>query len=427
MTRDSLDRDLAAMLEARADRSKSFEIDVAAIVRANQLGARQPIWESRLAGAAAALAVCLVLAAGALLVGSSRTSPMASGVPATSLSPTPTSEPSPSGETGRTTSGIRTVADLLVTPLPIGTFEVRGWLVAASGGALRCAFQPPPPSGEPVYGCGEFDWLTDAPYRPDPGYTAPADGGLRVQYGAYAAFAGDPSWPSDTVFSEPRYGVWLVRTGRHDVCTVEPGCPPGGVRIAEILGRGDADGTAPLGGPIRTVDEATGLHPETGTEVVVRGWLVGTPPLRCLGAPPPSGPDFSCGEYDVLTSTSVQIWMSDGTDGSLVLPKAFLRVQNGAYLAFAPDPQVGEFGVEEPRLGTFRIRLHVGSTCDAASPEPGVGCAGGPTFQWEIVERLDGAQLTAPSPSVPPSAQPTPGEGVTRFPTGSCPPRFLCM
>jgi hypothetical protein len=43
-----------------------------------------------------------------------------------------------------------------------------------------------------------------------------------------------------------------------------------------------------------------------------------------------------------------------------------------------------------PRLGTYRVRLSIHSTCDFVSPaSPAPSCAGGPIGGWEVVARLE--------------------------------------
>jgi hypothetical protein len=115
--------------------------------------------------------------------------------------------------------------------------------------------------------------------------------------------------------------------------------------------------------------------------VDVAGWLVATPPLKCLGAGP-----YSCSEVDWITDESFQPWVSDGQTGSTRAPVVGIRVQNGAYDAFAPSPAISDFGARTPRLGDWTVRESI-SSCSAGQPG-GPSCIGGSAVRWEVVARL---------------------------------------
>lgn len=154
----------------------------------------------------------------------------------------------------------------------------------------------------------------------------------------------------------------------------------------------------PPNGSTWSVAELAALGFTAPAEYVVRGYLVATPPLRCRDAPAPPGvPDYGCSEVDWLTDVPFQPWVA----GSVLSPDVGLRVQNRAYATFAPDPRL-EAGVgNAPRLGVYQVRISVRSTCDLAASSPGVDCAGGPYFAWEVVGRV-GPVTKALQDSCPP-------------------------
>lgn len=160
----------------------------------------------------------------------------------------------------------------------------------------------------------------------------------------------------------------------------------------------------PPKGSAWSVAELAGLGFTAPAEYVVRGYLVATPPLRCPDPPAPSDrPDYGCHEIDWLTDEPFQPWLSGELSSSVRSPAVGLRVQNGAYAAFAPDPRF-EAGVgNAPRLGVYQVRFSVRSTCDLAASSPGVDCAGGLYFAWEVVGRVSPVTRAYPD-SCPPEA-----------------------
>lgn len=295
---------------------------------------------------------------------------------------------------------------------------VDGWLVRTP--VHSCPVPPPelvPPSGRPVYGCPADEYLTDHAYQPvraDGSFVAPADG-LSVPSTSYERFAPDPALAAHGGV-EPRRAVYLLRAER-------PYCPPSarcalGVAwvvvdrldpipgVAPVMPTGSPEfpPVPPPNGSTWSVAELAALGFTAPAEYLVRGYLVATPPLRCLARPVPSGmPDYGCHEINWLTDEPFQPWLSGESSSSVRSPAVGLRVQNGAYAAFAPDPRF-EVGVgNAPRLGVYQVRFSVRSTCDLAAPSPDVACAGGPFFSWEIVRRLEPAPERFPK-SCPPEA-----------------------
>jgi len=147
--------------------------------------------------------------------------------------------PSPATAGHPTANGVWTVAQLMDERPPATTdYVVDGWLEAALTLGLRCAAPQPLPSGWPRHGCGRFDWLTDAPFRPKPTYAQP-DVGILVQSGAYDTFAPNPIWVDQR--GEPRAGRYIVRIAVHSSCELalrspEPACLGGPVWTTEIVG-----------------------------------------------------------------------------------------------------------------------------------------------------------------------------------------------
>jgi hypothetical protein len=153
----------------------------------------------------------------------------------------PGASPSSSPTTAEhpTSSGVWTVAQLMdERPSATTDYVVDGWLEAALTPGLRCAAPPPLPSGWPRHGCGRADWLTDAPFRPQPTYAQP-DVGILVQNGAYDEFAPNPTLVD--LLAEPRAERYVVRVAVHSSCEIglrSPGiaCLGGPVWTWEIVG-----------------------------------------------------------------------------------------------------------------------------------------------------------------------------------------------
>jgi hypothetical protein len=289
------------------------------------------------------------------------------------------------------------VGDLLDLPSgEVGAVAaVDGWLVRSPVHPCPTfATSTPAPTDVPTYGCPDDEYLTDEvfqPLRADGSVVGPAEA-INLPVGSYDRWAPDP-------LVVPGGGV-APRRATYVVQRVAPICPPDTFcrlilpwQRATIVGRLDP---LPLVGEpsatpaaARTVGEAL-TSPPTSGEVVVRGWLVATPPLRCRELPLPSGlPDYRCGELDYLTDEPFQPWTPFGGGGHVRAPEVGMRVQNGAYWAFAPDHTtiIGGGGALAPRLGTFRVRYAVHSTCEYGGG-PVQECLGGPLPTWEILERL---------------------------------------
>ncbi len=290
-----------------------------------------------------------------------------------------------------------------------GAAHVEGSYAAVDGWLVRDPLHPCPPINRPSgasYGCPSDDWLTDPPFQPlqSDGSSIGSSNGLYLSSLTYDRWAPDPApYGRDNVGVEPRhatYLLWLISDGCGP--TADCATPPPRWRI---VGRFDPIPAGPVipapsptipppgiepppSGDAWTVSELKAAHwpVVTQREFVVRGWLVATPPLRCVARPIPSGlPDYGCGERDWLTDEPFQPWTSDGTSGSARDPVIGLRVQNSAYDAFAPDPAIAVGGGREPRQGTYLVRFSVRAACQYVAVGP--DCAGGLLFAWEIVDR----------------------------------------
>jgi hypothetical protein len=119
----------------------------------------------------------------------------------------------------------------------------------------------------------------------------------------------------------------------------------------------------------------------------VHAYLVRTPVLKCL-AVSAGIPNYSCDEIDWLTDEPFQPWVADGNSGGTREPGVGLRVQNGAYDEFAPDPARGPFGTWEPQLGNYLVRRSTTPMCVNDAPSSGAPCYGGTGLYWEIIARL---------------------------------------
>lgn len=154
-----------------------------------------------------------------------------------SFDSSPSATPGPTlGPTGEAL----TAAELAVQrPGSTTNYLVRAWLGVVLTPGVRCAH--PRPSGWPVTGCSEVDWLTDTPS--DPAFTASNLGDrVVVQNGAYVTFAQDPQFADN--IGEPRLGIYLVQVAIHSTCetileTPTPACAGGPVWTFELVGRVD--------------------------------------------------------------------------------------------------------------------------------------------------------------------------------------------
>ena len=286
-----------------------------------------------------------------------------------------------------------------------GAAHVDGAYAAVDGWLVRdpdhpCASDPRNPVV--AYGCPSDDWLSEDRFQPlqENGQSIGPPAAIDLSTGSYDRWAPDPA-PAGFGGRgvEPRHAIYLLRL-------VSDGCRPGAYCLApaprwRIVGRFD-----PLPDPLQPAPSPSTEPPSTDVvhtvaqlvadpfaftnrDITVSGWLVATPLLRCLEHPVPSGePDYGCDEVDWLTDDAFQPWVSNGSSGGTREPAVGIRVQNGAYAAFAPSPAFGEIGARVPWLGDWVLRASIGSTCPDASQPPQLMCAGGPIIHWEVIARL---------------------------------------
>lgn len=288
---------------------------------------------------------------------------------------------------------------------------IDGWLVRGQAHSCPYALAPTPaPTDTPIYGCPTDEYLTDEAFQPvrlDGSGVGP-DPAVYLPVGSYQAWAPGPlAGPNGGV--APRRAIYLLQRQQDSAC---PGYGAGcGLQVSRwgvITGRLDPIPPGPSGSPTMipdpdpspisaqsgdawtVADLVESRHEWDAAEYLVSGWLVATPPLRCLSHPVPSGlPDFGCAEVDWLTDEPFQPWVAGPQVAGTRDPDIGIRVQNGAYAAFAPSPGSEESGGgREPRFGTWVVRFAVRSTCDYAVTDPGVDCAGGPFFTWELMRRI---------------------------------------
>ncbi len=159
---------------------------------------------------------------------------------------------------------------------------------------------------------------------------------------------------------------------------------------------------------------------------LVDAWLVGSPPPSCPAPfpidspPPPPGLDVGCGPAAWLTPTEEQPTRGDANSIEVGAPQDGLRVQNGAYDAFAPNPERGPYlpGIETPRHGLYLVRRHAAGadSCFMCTP------LGSPV---EIVARVDPLTIPAgPSATLPPA---TPFASAWNPANGPLSPRELLL
>jgi hypothetical protein len=273
-----------------------------------------------------------------------------------------------------------------------GAAHVDGAYAAVDGWLVRdplhpCASDPRNPAV--VYGCPTDDYLTEDQFQPlqADGSSVGPFASIFLSTGSYDRWAPDPApaGPGGRGV-EPRHAIyllWLVSDGCADLIVIRssPDCLPPAPRW-RIVGRFDPP---PEPSPsqsavvVHTVAELV-ADPMSfiNQDVEVAGWLVATPPLKCVG---------SC-EFDWITDGPFQPWVADGQTGSTREPAVGIRVQNGAYAAFAPSSATGDFGSRTPRFADWIVRASIGSTCTDAGQSPTVVCGGGPTIHWEVIARL---------------------------------------
>jgi hypothetical protein len=332
------------------------------------------------------------------------------------------------------------VADILA-----GTVGIEGAYAAVDGWLVRtpyqsCGSDPHPPAG-PAYGCPTDDWLTESAYqplRPDGSSLGPLNA-IYLPTGAYDHWAPDPApFGRDSVGVEPRRATYLLQVVQASACGPTADCfvAPGNLRW-QIVGRFDPiPNLEPPATPEASVPIPSVVPPPSGTAwtvadladrasmpmpsgvFVVRAWLVATPVLRGLCVSSPGLPDYGCSERDWLTDQPFQPWISDGNTGSTRDPSVGLRVQNGAYATFAPDPATQAFGARGPRLGNYLVRATVHDTCELPPlPSTNVPCYGPLVIYWEIVAHLPDVAPIAPGGRPEMTLSP----GVTPAPVGDTP------
>ncbi len=290
---------------------------------------------------------------------------------------------------------------------------VDGWLVRDP--AHPCGSDPRNPVV--VYGCPTDDYLTEDQFQP-----LQADGSsigpfasIFLSTGSYDRWAPDPapagSGGRGVAPRHATYLLWLISDG----CGPNADCAVPAPRW-RIVGRFDPLPTPPSPSPSTEPPSAEVVHTVAelvtdpmsfiNQDVTVDGWLVATPPLKCVG---------SC-EFDWITDDAFQPWVSDGQTGSTREPEIGMRVQNGAYAAFADRSATDANGLPIPRFGRYVVRGTVHDACEFLSPAPtdSPPCAGPAIVLWEVVERLP--DLTAPAAS----------ERTTVFPR-TCPPGGACQ
>ena len=130
---------------------------------------------------------------------------------------------------------------------------------------------------------------------------------------------------------------------------------------------------AELADPLVTNGLPLQVHPVTA-------WLVGEGPVPCASfasAPPADTPFDTCGGSWLMASAKEPV-QRNGAGLSIVVPPGAIRVQPGAYDAFAPSPASEADGVGMvPREGTYLVRM-------VSNPPGGWPAQTG----WQIVARL---------------------------------------
>lgn len=172
----------------------------------------------------------------------------------------------------------------------------------------------------------------------------------------------------------------------------------------------------PSGGGAWTVPQLLAKpQPLAGSLYLVDAWLGDVAPLLCPpsldGPTPEAGRDVSCGQPGWLTPVEEQPSQTSDSSRSVVAPSDGIRVQNGAYETFAPDPVLSVD--RPPRHGIFLVRpFTVGpGACFMCS-------AGGPV---EVVARVDPLAIpSAPSSGRSPDTTVASGSASPAPPT---PPR----
>jgi len=162
-----------------------------------------------------------------------------------------------------------------------------------------------------------------------------------------------------------------------------------GHQTIELLGVVELNKGGSIVWPANETGLGGALHLDSAHTIAITGWLASTNThvvYDCYirpGSPPPTDSPFEgCGASAWIASAS--------TTGMTSVPFNSIKVQSGAYGAFAPDPMIEPDGTVQPRLATYLLRVIVDPNC---GPTP---CRG-----WRVIGRVtDGA-------AVVPTASPT--------------------
>jgi hypothetical protein len=297
-----------------------------------------------------------------------------------------------------------TVTELLYDEVgAVGSYAaVDGWLIRTPLHPCASFVMPSDaPTDLPSYGCPEDDYLTDTefqPTRPDGSSRGPAKG-ILLPVESYAKWAPNPAQFGSGF--EPRRATFLLQLVDTSPCGPTDYCLAGPlIRRWQITARLEPIpniATVPTSSPSlvpvplvawwRVADLAVPPLSAAPGDYQVHAYLVRTPPLKCL-AVSAGLPNYSCDEIDWLTDEPFQPWVADGNSGGTREPSVGLRVQNGAYDAFASDPARGPFGAWEPRLGDYLVRRLTAPACIGRAQSSGAPCYGGTGLHWEITARL---------------------------------------
>jgi hypothetical protein len=261
----------------------------------------------------------------------------------------------------------------------VGSAAAAVLVLAVAGSLLLPRVLPSPgPAGSPGIASP-----TPSTARPS---ESPAELGLRIYTTSQASeLAADPD-----------------NEGRVVIVALDPRWPcPGDVSCADegfIAVRLNRD-AAHVGG-VRLLD---GARPWTVTDVVdaddtlalgmiaVDGWLVRAPGHMCDWEDVDD--QFRCGAEVYITPDSEQIAQRTTGGGiQIAEPATALRVQNGAYEAFADAPLVDGDGLWAPRRGIYLVWPYLG-----AGPRLSA------QVRWELVARIEPPLATQLEPTATPS------------------------
>jgi hypothetical protein len=169
-----------------------------------------------------------------------------------------------------------------------------------------------------------------------------------------------------------------VDMGGYAASDVPEGASVAAFRIQDgyvtYLGQTSVNGDEPW-----TVPEIPAIPGGSGLLIAVDGWLVQEAPHPCPSVLT-ALPGYPCGNETWITSESA---LPDSATASL-------RVQGGAYDAYAPDPQF-RGGVYEPRQGLYLVRsvdCRLTSICSAPL--------------WKVIGRVTTSATSPPLPSATP-------------------------